>query len=129
MVYVDTRRPFWSLPMTTTRFLGTVAVLGVATAAVARPSFAAPVAVLGAAKLALESAALRRTDPAWKSTLVLLDGPVGFPARLRVALGGLGVLAAVFSAPFSLALLVAAEFLERLVFFRAAAAWRMPGTR
>jgi formate dehydrogenase iron-sulfur subunit len=127
MVYADTRRPFWSLPLTSVKFLGTVAVLGIATAANFSDALAIPTATLAVIKTAVECAALRRDDPALKRTLALLDGPVGFPARLRIALAMLGALSGFASPLLALALLLAAELLDRFVFFRAAAAWRMPG--
>jgi hypothetical protein len=115
--------------MTAVRFLGTTVVLGVATAAISSPAWCMPAAVLAVMKLIVECALMNRAGGSMAATRVLLDGPVGLEARLRVALVALGAVAAPFSPPWSLALLAASECLERIVFFRAAAAWRMPGTR
>ncbi|MGI8604924.1 MAG: DmsC/YnfH family molybdoenzyme membrane anchor subunit [Verrucomicrobiales bacterium] len=127
MVYVDTRRPFWAWPSTATKFFGTVLVLGAATEAISSPSLAGPAGLLVLTKLGLENAALHRANPQMARTLLLLSGRAGIAARLRnlLALAGVGL---VFLSPTAALLLwMAGEVLERLVFFRAAAAWRMPG--
>jgi formate dehydrogenase iron-sulfur subunit len=129
MVYADTRRPFWALPLTAARFFGTVVVLGAATTALTAPQFRWPTAAAVVAKLAWESVLTTRATLTMARSNALLAGSVGIAARLRLALAALGAVSIVFLPPAGLALLAAAEFLERFVFFRAAAPWRMPGTR
>jgi Fe-S-cluster-containing dehydrogenase component/DMSO reductase anchor subunit len=150
MIYIDTRRPFWSPGSTLPKFFGTTLLLGLA-------SLAATLAwghdlpfrwlVLAAAGGAAWLQAVefltgwlsyrRRESPAHRSALILarlLGGPI--LARLGLTLAALVLAnvaiatagrAAAFSAT-AFALLLAASFIiERYCYFAASAAPKMPG--
>jgi len=145
MIYHDTRRPFWRLPVGAGKFFGSASVLGLAgwaAAGVLLGGTVAPFAPLmcgaaGFGKLALESrqfkaAKARDYAPAKKSALLMLN-PLRAQALGRFAAGafgaalmlaGTGVSALV---PAAFVFLLAGEFLERVLFFKAVAAPKMPG--
>lgn len=146
MIYADTRRVFWRVRNTATRFFGSAAILGLASAlcAPAAPRWLA-FALLGAtiAKLMLEARALeplngdRDTLTPERKTALLLAGPLRPTNELRAAcafLGGialplmiaLGVAPATLAWP-GLALCLGGELAERYLFFRAVDAPKMPG--
>jgi DMSO reductase anchor subunit len=109
MVYVDTKRPAWSMLETVPRFFGTVAI----TAAMGVGAF--PVAmVLGVLKLSFTCRKLK-------------FGPVKPWSIARVSFG-LGGLALGWLHP-ALAMMLAfgSELLERVLYFKCGKAWRMPG--
>ena len=111
MVYVDTRRPFWSAPMTFGKFFGTTLLLGAAgtlflslLSAAPAPSPAAAMLLLMAGvaiKFAAENRVFRylvdEQSPqltALNKTALLLNGPLGRLSRLRVmcaVVGGIGL--------------------------------------
>jgi formate dehydrogenase iron-sulfur subunit len=149
MIYVDTHRPFWSLPLTTGKFFGTLLLLTVLGSICTDASFGAASSLqLGAvmllllAKLALEAQQLRAAgaaemSPAKKSACLML-----YPlrtillARYACAFAGLLALGFLWIAPASphyaelaALLLLAGELLERVLFFQAVAAPKMPGDR
>jgi len=155
MVYVDTRRPFWSAPFTLGKFFGTVLVLGAAGSLVlvvaglsAAPAagFLAALVVAGAfIKLSVER---RISDhlaeeqspelTPLNQTAILLHGVLGWQTRVRLVCGVLGAAlapAAVLAGPGNgvrlaaagFALCLAAEVIERHLFFVAEVAPRMPG--
>ncbi|CAN5324106.1 dimethyl sulfoxide reductase anchor subunit [soil metagenome] len=141
MVYIDTRREFWSPWLTGTRFVGTAFVLAPALLAALEPSPALAVASALAlvAKLVAELLPLRAARQArWsgqrKSALVQL-GPLRSLLALRLGLAAAGVvvvLAGCVLASGALAaggaiLLLAGEFAERSLFFRAVDTPKMPG--
>jgi DMSO reductase anchor subunit len=153
MIYVDTRRQFWSFSHTAPRFFGSAVVLGLTSALVcagwlsSRPQLAielgACLALATTAKLMLESHALAAltgdrdiVTPAL-NTARLLSGPLRGANELRVACGLVGgiiipVLVALASAPrwtawIALGFVLAGELLERSLFFRAVDAPKMPG--
>ncbi len=76
MVYVDTRRPWWSMKWTGPKFFGTVLAGGVGLAACFNLSFAFAAAILGALKLAWESLYLSSDDPRDRRSQRLLLGPL-----------------------------------------------------
>jgi len=152
MVYADTRRPFWSLPLTTGKFAGTALLLGAAAAAVTwawsgHPAARAAAFTAWFLRLALSGwelvhfrAALRDAASPWhrsarimqrlqrnllrtRLVLLLLTGAVLPAAAL--------LLPAAAPALLTLALLATAisQGLERHQFFTAAAAPLMPGCR
>jgi formate dehydrogenase iron-sulfur subunit len=107
MVYVDTRRPFWTGPPTFGKFFGTTMVVGNACAVLASAisggtitAMSIPVAFLGlatVARLAVENRVFRHLadeqspvlTPLNKSAL-LLANRFGFASRLRVACSVVG---------------------------------------
>ena len=107
MVYVDTRRPFWSAPMTFGKFFGTTLLLGAAGtlflslfSAAPAPSPAAAMLLLMAGvaiKFAAENRVFRylvdEQSPrltALNKTALLLNGPFGRLSRLRVMCAAVG---------------------------------------
>jgi formate dehydrogenase iron-sulfur subunit len=148
MIYVDTHRHFWRFAQTAPRFFGTALILALAALLALAPistPIAATLIVATLCKLAVEARVFRPLDSAESDTPInagiktalLLSGP------LR-ALFGLRVLASLFGGvfiPFALAahsvpptamwlaiaLLVTGELTERVLFFRAVDAPKMPG--
>jgi formate dehydrogenase iron-sulfur subunit len=141
MIYVDTRRPWWSASATFGKFFGSVLVLGLHAVAIAA---AAPVItalavgvhwILAAWETSARARALDDVDhPRHRPALIarkLLHGLLEIRVLLLLAgalsvAGTLGTSAlwpAVAAALFSLGAIV----IERIVFFRAAASPRMPG--
>jgi len=118
MIYIDTRRTFWRAPSTFLRLFGTLAVFALAPAA---PCIAA-LALLG--KLIGEARAL--TGPS--ASARLLRGPLGGLVRLRFGAGFAAlVLLGLLPIWAALVALFASELMERLIFFRAVDAPKMPG--
>lgn len=152
MVYVDTRRPFWTAGMTGGKFGGTALLLGAGTAMVTwawtgHPGWPAMAMLTLTAQLILSGweylklrAALRDPDCGWhRSALVMTRLQRGW-MRARLALlicNAILVPAGVFlfpaAAPVTMtaALLtaLAGQFIERHQFFTAAAGPLMPGCR
>ena len=157
MIYVDTRREFWSASQSFGKFLGTTALLGVAVALVAStappastPSpapLAVAMSVITLLKLGFENRIFRHlTDEMvlapLNKTALLLDQQLGLAARSRVACGIIGglILPGLLLLPgpakavpgmglatIALIFCVAGEFLERCLFFTAVVPARMPG--
>ena len=149
MIYHDTQRPFWRFSISAAKFFGTTCGLALA-AYLAVDSVVAQVAVppLGLAalmlllglKCALESVQLyaakqTQRSPAQKSALLMLR-PLWAVTLGRFSCGLLGLLvfaAACFAAwpnwlpVLGFLLLLAGELLERVLFFKAVAAPKMPG--
>ena len=154
LLYADTRREFWSLKQSLAKFFGSTVLLGSAVCAALVTQSAAPFSLSIAlvcliaitfAKLGFENRIFQhlvdeqtpRLTPLNKSAL-LLAGPLGLPARARVACGVLGGI--VFPAlllltpsdatlaSFTLALCLGGELLERYLFFTAVAPAQMPGS-
>jgi len=143
MVYVATKREQWSAPQTGIKFFGTTALLGAAFVFTVS-SFTRYAEgfvllwkdplwlVLGTSllKLTLESRALmhvrdRRHESVTKARFLFLGlGGFAVPLALLAGIAGEHVRAA---AVVMLVALVAGEFTERYLFFRAAPASRMPG--
>jgi formate dehydrogenase iron-sulfur subunit len=147
MVYVDTRREFWNLPATMSRFFGNSAVFAawgaLAAFAAEKSAFTLPAllvfAVVYLGKLGLEAANLRHAgERSWtsrkKSALLQLDAlrPL---LEARMAFAGLaiwvaaGAILANWWAPMLAAglALLAAELCERALYFKAVVAYKMPG--
>jgi hypothetical protein len=126
MIYIDTRRRGWSVPAVGAKFGGTVFVAaGLALGPLAG-------AVAAALKFAVERIALARGP--WE-TRALASGALRFAFRMRNLLGATGVLllaAAAFGETgawaVGAAFIVAGEFAERILFFRAIDGSKMPGT-
>jgi DMSO reductase anchor subunit len=126
MVYVDTRRPFWEMSQTAPKFFGTALVLGAAAAATLDATFATGACLLAAVKLAWEALYLSLDHPRHTRTRGLLLGPLRGSHVARFAFGLCGAAFMLHSAGLGFVLLLIGEYLERSLFFRAAAAWRMP---
>lgn len=125
MVYHDTHRKFWRWPGTTIKFIGTTVLLG---AAVAGAKVIVP--TVAAAKLLWElgeriensSTEMIRTARLLRTTLRGL-----FNARVGLLIAGAALVAFGFQIA-GLVALIAAEALERHLFFVASSPDRMPGS-
>ena len=119
LLYIDTRRLFWRPSNTFARMGGTVAI---AAAAFIIPPAAA--AVLLAAKLFAEHALLRSSPISAR----LHSGPLRNLARTRLALGGAAILLFILSqTAIGFLLFALGELVERILYFRAVDAPKMPG--
>jgi len=127
MVYVDTRRPWWNIKWTAPKFFGTVFAGGVGLAACFDPSFTFAAVVLGAVKLGWESLYLSIDDPRDRRSQRLLLGPLRHHHGARFLIGLLSCALTISNPVAGFCLFIIGEFLERQLFFRAAAAWKMPG--
>ena len=118
MIYVDTRRALWRPGSTFLRFFGSAVVL-----AAALPAPRVALAVLGV-KLLGEIVSVLEVPAAFAR----VRGPLRKAAALRLGLGvaALGLLAW-GPAPLALAVVLAGEFADRYLFFRAVDAPKMPG--
>lgn len=149
MIYHDTRRPFWRFPVSYGKFFGTTLCLSLA-AYLAVESFVldTPVPLAGVLvllcfmglKLAFETTQLRAVSdaeftPGKKSALLML-GPLNIITVCRYSFSVVGLLcfAAIsfgivpwWFAIVGCSLLLIGELLERVLFFKAVAAPKMPG--
>ena len=118
MIYIDTRRHFWRPANTFLRMGGTVLVTALA-------FISPPAAALAlAAKLALEHRLLRAAPVSAR----LHAGPLRPLARARLALGLAALLLFALHQPwFGLLPLILGELVERVLYFRAVDAPKMPG--
>lgn len=145
MIYHDTRRSLWNWRRSSISFFGSTAVLGslswMGVDSASNVAFAV-LATVFAVKLLMEVSVLRHvTDNEWtplRKTALLILGPFQLAAFGRMLLGfasigsalllSIGVLPAhaiLAWLPFALAL--GGEILERVLFFRAVDAPKMPG--
>jgi formate dehydrogenase iron-sulfur subunit len=152
MVYVDTRRPFWSAGMTTGKFAGTTLLLGCCAAALmwawsghtgGRAMMMTSVTLrvgLTAWEWTMNRAALADVNSPWHRSALIMARLQGRWRRIRFGLFLITVLLApgvalLFpaAAPYILTLalpaVVASQSIERHQFFTAAAAPVMPGCR
>ena len=129
MVYADTRRSFWSLEQAAGRFFGTMVLLGLglAAAATGETRFLAAALAAGAIKMLFESAVLMTKDGRLRLSADLLLGSLRHVTAMRFLLGITGMALLPVQPWIGLSLLLAGEFAERSLFFRAGVAWRMPG--
>ncbi len=149
MVYVDTRRPFWSLPQTSGKFFGTTALLGASLCAVVwswhHLSLATPALLLTITlrwtlslwELSRHRQALSDEAHPWHRSARLLQSRLAVHVDLRgwlLILTGLvlpTLIAAGASAPWlltlSLLLTCTSQLLERHHFFTTASGSKMPG--
>ncbi len=118
MIYIDTRRQFWRAGQTMPRFFGTALIVALT---LTSPPVAALVLL---SKIAWES----RTQHGQSRSAHLQRGPL---TALVAAREGLALISVVLLLTFpgwtALAFLIAGELLERLLFFRAVDAPKMPG--
>lgn len=126
MVYVDTRRPFWVMSQTAPKFFGTAIVLGMAMASIWDATLRTQSCVIVAVKLTLEALFLAKDHPDCPRTHRLLLGPLRWWHVARFSAGMLGAVLMLYSGLLGFAWLLVGEAVERTLFFRAAAAWRMP---
>ena len=145
MLYVDTRRRFWSLGRTAGKFFGSTSLLGLAASAVLIPNQALWLAISVAfvAKLAVEFEILASLKLTNRSELHrsarLITGHFRKLVIVRLAVGAAGgllvpglVLAGLLSMGpvaglVAASLLMAGEVCERVLFFAAVAPDKMPG--
>ncbi len=145
MLYVDTRRRFWSFGRTCGKFFGSTIILGLAAGTVLNPSQGVWTSVVIAliAKLALEFEIFTSLKPGGhfelRRSALLLTGHFRKLSITRLAFGvsgGLVVPALVLAGllpmnPFTglvaTSLLMAGEVCERVLFFAAVAPDKMPG--
>ena len=149
MIYHDTQRPFWDFPVSYGKFFGTTCMLSLGafmmvTAIIdqeALPLLGVSVLIaFSLLKLILEATQLRAAKeagmtPAKKSALLMLK-PLRLITIARYGFGVLGILSFVALAlgglPVALSILgfgslLVGELLERVLFFKAVAAPKMPG--
>jgi formate dehydrogenase iron-sulfur subunit len=132
MLYAVTHRQWWSFARTFTRFAGTALVLGLgALIAAGARNLVAALAVTLAIKLVVELAVLGHlkdhSHGELKRSALLLITHLRRPFVVRLALAALGVALAPVAPIAALVALVGGELLERVLYFSAAAAPRMPG--
>ncbi len=149
MVYVDTRRPFWSLAQTSGKFFGTTALLGASLCAVvwswhhlplATPALVLTVALrwtLSLWELSRHRRALTDETHLWHRSARLLQSRLAVHVELRgwlLILTGLvlpTLIAAGAASPWlptlSLLLTCTSQLLERHHFFTTASGSKMPG--
>lgn len=124
MIYHDTHRPFWHWQRCAVRFFGTVAAF---------TCYQQPLvlALVLAAKLTHECGILRhRRDETWspdRHSAQLLGGPLRATAIWRGGWAVLAVFIACFHPMAAIPFLLAAELCERMLFFQAVQAPKMPG--
>lgn len=150
MVYVDTRRPFWSPALTGGKFFGTLAVLGAGLCgalwswlglAAATPALSAALAglwLLSVWEIAGHRRALEDESSPWHRSARLLQQRLRARLEWRSALlviNGLLVPTVIAAggpppalATLALTLAFLSQWLERQSFFTAAAGPKMPGT-
>jgi formate dehydrogenase iron-sulfur subunit len=149
MIYHDTQRPFWNFPVSCVKFFGTTFGLALGALLMVQSVVAgeAPLAIgmialiaVFTIKLVLEATQLRAArqsemTPAKKSALLMLKPlkPItisrysfGVMGMFSFAAVALGILPVALSA-LGFGLLLIGELLERVLFFKAVAAPKMPG--
>jgi len=132
MIYHDTRRSLWRLPLTAVRFFGTVAAFLLLGLALTHP-WARPLAALAIAAKAVPEAWLLRlalTDGAWtpdRHSARLMLAPLEPVTLARFATAGLAMAAVLLVPWLALPVLLASEILERQLFFQSVHAPKMPG--
>lgn len=152
MVYHVTKRQVWRGARSVGRFFGTAIVLGISSASMIAPQVHLPLlAVAVVVKMAAELRWARCDDPSQADNTApvhtsewtwmqsrhhrLLTGTLGLQFRLRLMLGAAGAFCALAfrdqlqGAVLAVTLVAAGELLERLLFFKSAVSWRMPGWR
>lgn len=132
MIYIDTHRSLWRAPLTLPRFFGTVVAFLALGLAAAHPLLRPLAFAAIAAKLLPELWVLRLalSDGDWtpdRHSARLQLGPLEPFTLARLALAGLAALTVLVSPWLALPLLVAAEVLERQLFFQSVQAPKMPG--
>lgn len=135
MIYHDTRRSLWRFPLGATRFFGTVASFAALAHAIHHPSAIATAAFAATVilKLIPEIRLLklgRNKEIPWSPDLHsarLQLGPLRSILFWRLGLALVSIMAISIQAWAALPVLLAAELLERLLFFQSVHAPKMPG--
>jgi len=145
MVYVDTKREFWSLSKTTSKFMGTVALGGALSAlaislifADSSPAslwFITIIAILWKAyadTISLKAAKESEWSMAKKSALIQLQSlrPTMTLRWIMMAFTIFSTLIAIFVPIFAIIAILclfAGEFLQRQIYFQAVVTLKMPG--
>lgn len=136
MIYHDTRRSLWRFPRTAIRFFGTVVCFATLGNLIAHPGSGTAMMIFGAAvllKLIPEIRMLRLGEDEYAPwspdvhSARLQLGPLGLVLRWRIALALFAIIAAIFHPWTALPVLLAAEILERQLFFQSVQAPKMPG--
>jgi formate dehydrogenase iron-sulfur subunit len=149
MVYVDTRRPFWSMKLTCGKFFGTMLLLGTAVTGVAwawmhvpAAGFAIPVALVLRWMVSLfemreiKLAQADESSPWHISARILTEKLPHLLKARRIMLAIVGIVLPTiiitqFHVPLiftlSVAITLASQLIERYYFFTAAAGSKMPG--
>lgn len=125
MVYVDTKRPDWSLVKTTIRFGGTALLFGLLAMAIVDRSWAWwAVAGLGL-KLGWEVLSVLQMRGEYSGAIHL--GPLKQWSIARVLSGAGTIVLMLIWPPVALLGLLVTEIFERVLYFKAVKVWRMPG--
>lgn len=136
MIYHDTRRSLWRFPLGVIRFFGSVASFAGLGNLIAHPGSGIAFLMFAAAvllKLVPELRILQlgeNEDMPWSSDVHsarLQLGPLGVILRSRVALAFIAIVTAFIHPWAALPILLAAEILERQLFFQSVQAPKMPG--
>jgi Fe-S-cluster-containing dehydrogenase component/DMSO reductase anchor subunit len=133
MIYHDTRRISWRFPRAAARFFGTTLVFLLLALSIAREELRVPAGFAICLKLIPEARLLRRAadpDARWSPDLHaarLLLGPLRQVLDRRVLLAFAAAFTALVQPWLALPLLLAAELLERQLFFQSVHAPKMPG--
>jgi formate dehydrogenase iron-sulfur subunit len=149
MVYVDTRRPFWSMPNVAAKFLGTMLLLGAGLCAMVWSCLGMTIAawamaftllfrwVLSLWEISNYRSALENEACLWHRSARILEKHLAQRIELRgllLIITGLVIPVIIFagaSVPWmfglSLLLMSGSQLIERLYFFTAAAGSKMPG--
>jgi DMSO reductase anchor subunit len=136
MIYHDTRRSLWRFPRTATRFFGTVVCFVTLGNLISHPGSGIATMIFAAAvllKLVPEIRMLQLgedEDTRWAPDVHsarLQLGPLGIILRSRIALALIAIVAALFNPWSALPILLAAEIMERQLFFQSVQAPKMPG--
>lgn len=134
MIYHDTRRALWLFPRTALRFFGTTAAFAAIGQLITHPNSSSTIILLAATiflKLIPEILFLRHhrsnlwTPDAHSARLQL--GPLRPIIIARIALALITIPVAIFQPWLALPILIAAEILERQLFFQSVQAPKMPG--
>lgn len=126
MVYVDTRRSYWTMSQTLPKFFGTTVLLGLGLAACWDDQYIFPTIIAAVVKMLWEAGFRVRAEVQAEQTHRLLFGSLNRLWSTRVMIGVFGATLMTVAPVAGFAFLLIAELLERALFFKAGAAWRMP---
>ncbi|MEM9235218.1 MAG: DmsC/YnfH family molybdoenzyme membrane anchor subunit [Verrucomicrobiota bacterium] len=132
MIYVDTRRSTWRLPFTATRFFGTTFAFLLLALSIELPLLRPLAALTIVAKTLPEIWLIFQglKDGAWTSDRHsgrLLTGPLAALTLTRFTLVAIAAATVLLSPWLALPILLAAEILERQLYFQSVHAPKMPG--